>query len=62
MKEIEKFYQCSACGGTFKLGDEKVAEEEVKEIWGEIPPEEREKIRQEIKKLGELYAETIIIL
>ena len=35
-------YQCSACGGVFQKGrSDEEAEQESREIWGEIPQEDK---------------------
>jgi len=58
----ENEYQCAICKGVFEKGwSDEEAENEVKEIWGEIPQEERAVIcddcfnrrnPEEIKEVG----------
>lgn len=63
MKKNE--YKCSACGGIFGKGwTDEEAEKEIKDIWGEIPKQERAVIcddcfhrrtSDEIQSMGEEY-------
>ncbi len=66
IKELkENEYQCASCGGVFEKGwSDEEAENEVAEIWGEIPQEERvvicntcfnRRTPAEIKQMGKEY-------
>ena len=58
-------YQCAICGNIYKKGrSDEEAEKEVKEIWGEIPQNERavicddcfkRKTLEEVKEMGKEY-------
>lgn len=60
-----KEYQCAVCKNIYEKGwSDKEAMQESKDIWGEIPKEERvvicddcwkRRTPQEIKKMGEYY-------